>query len=357
MENNRKMILCGAGGGGGNNLIRSIRKSGYPITIIGTNMDPYALAKSTADKNYLMPSGKDPSYVDKVNRIIEREGADLITPNNDTEVGVISENREKINCKTFLPSKEAVRACQDKLEFYNHCKKNGIPVAEARLVSDLDEVEKHFEELPGDKLWCKLRQCSGSQGSLPVNSPEQVKFWVEYWEKMRNIQKRQFLLLEYLPGRDFAFQSVWKDGELVIAKCCERKSYFFARNMPSNTSSTPQLAKMTKDQRVYDICVKAIKSLDPKPHGNFCCDLKENINGDPCMTEINIGRFFMITNIFDLTGKYNTAEMHLRSAFGDPLPEMDPYGDIDESVYMIRDLDTEPTIVTKEQLENSYEKI
>ena len=36
-----------------------------------------------------------------------------------------------------------------------------------------------------------------------------------------------FLLCEYLPGRDYAVQSLWHEGELIQAKTCERLEYLF----------------------------------------------------------------------------------------------------------------------------------
>ena len=46
-----------------------------------------------------------------------------------------------------------------------------------------------------------------------------------------------FLLSEYLPGRDFGCQSVWKDGELVLIKTYERLSYLGMGSQPSRVSS------------------------------------------------------------------------------------------------------------------------
>ena len=51
-----KVLVTGAGSGGSNNLIRGIRHGAYPVRIVGSNADRYALAQSLADKNYALPA-------------------------------------------------------------------------------------------------------------------------------------------------------------------------------------------------------------------------------------------------------------------------------------------------------------
>ena len=75
-----------------------------------------------------------------------------------------------------------------------------------------------------------------------------------------------------------------------------------------------------------------------------------------CVCECNIGRFCMITPIFDRTGKYNMAEMHVRSAFDDNSVTIADPIDIAEDYYLLRELDTLPTIVHKSELDRAAEK-
>jgi carbamoyl-phosphate synthase large subunit len=61
------------------------------------------------------------------------------------------------------------------------------------------------------------------------------------------------------------------------------------------------------------------------------------------VTEINAGRFCMITNIFDLTGKQNMATTYVRLALDEPV-ESRGADDVAEDYYLVRDLDTRPGI-------------
>ena len=76
----------------------------------------------------------------------------------------------------------------------------------------------------------------------------------------------------------------------------------------------------------------------------FNFDLKESAAGVPCVTEINAGRFAMITNLYDLTGRHNMAASYVRLAFGEDSGIADPYDDGGEN-YLVRELDTLPAVL------------
>ncbi len=355
----KNIIVTGAGGGGSNNLIRGIKESGYPVYIVGTNLEHYYLARSLADKNFLIPSSDSPdAYIDALHMIITREQIDLIIPNSDREVRVISKYREQLGVLTFLPSHEIIEVCQDKYILHDKLSKQGIRVAETYAIDDLKNVDEIFTYFEGsERLWCRMRKGSGSKGSLPVKHPEQVRFWVQYWQDMRDIPEGMFLLCEYLPGRDYAFQSLWNNGKLVIAKTCERLSYLFGEYMPSGSSSTPRIGKLVNNPAVKDMCTQAIKSIAPHATGMYCVDLKESREGTPCITEINIGRFFMITPAFNAVGRHNMAELYLKLAFGDPITvgEHERFSDIgSDETFLLRELDNEPLVISAKQMKENY---
>jgi carbamoyl-phosphate synthase large subunit len=217
-------------------------------------------------------------------------------------------------------------------------------------VRTLDDVEPIFRELDRPLLWCRARRGAGARAATMVNDPEQARWWIRYWNEMRGVAVSEFTLSEFLPGRDFACQSTWQDGRLVLMKAAERLSYIEASGRPSNMSSSPQLARTVDDARVYDICVDAVRKLDGEDAaGNYCIDLKEDERGEPRVTEVNIGRFFMINNLFNRSGAHSMVDVYLRIALGaDSVPES-PYDF--EACYLVRSLDTIPTILRPEEIE------
>jgi carbamoyl-phosphate synthase large subunit len=211
-------------------------------------------------------------------------------------------------------------------------------------VRDLKSVDRIFQQLKGGRpLWCRVRSGAGSLGALPVQTPEQARSWIRYWKEMRGVPVTAFVLSEYLPGRDFGCQSVWKDGELVLIKTYERLSYLGTGSQPSRFSSAAALAKTVFEADVVDICVRAIKLLDAKASGVFSVDLKEDVRGIPCITEVGVGRFTSATNIFDMVGKHNMARTFVQLARGKPVKIEDSY-EATPDWYMMRDLDGAPRI-------------
>jgi carbamoyl-phosphate synthase large subunit len=235
-------------------------------------------------------------------------------------------------------------------------RERGVPAPLTMPVTDLDAIDGIFARFGRPRLWCRIRTGSGSRGAIPVVRPAQARAWIEYWHEMRGVPIDAFTLSEYLPGRDFAAQALWRDGALVLVKLCERLSYFGGGSQPSGISSTPALARMAAEPGVVAVCADAIRALDPRASGVFSIDLKGDGGGRPCVTEINAGRFCMITPFFDSTGRHNMAATYVRLARGEAVAIPEPY-DVADEWYMIRDLDTLPGIYHAEDLFTGIEDV
>jgi carbamoyl-phosphate synthase large subunit len=171
---------------------------------------------------------------------------------------------------------------------------------------------------------------------------------------MRGIAVTDFTLSEYLPGRDFACQSLWKDGRVVVLKTTERVAYFGGAGGPSGVSSIGGIHKTVREPEVMEVCVAAVQAIDRSATGAFSVDLKADRQGRPCVTEINVGRFLTGSPIFDLTGKHNMTATYVRLAHDEPVLIDEPY-DVAEGYYMIRDLDTLPEIFHADELKGDIE--
>jgi carbamoyl-phosphate synthase large subunit len=153
-----------------------------------------------------------------------------------------------------------------------------------------------------------------------------------------------FTLCEYLPGRDFGCQSLWREGRLLLVKTFERISYFAAGGTLSGTSSVAALAKTVDEPGVVEVVTAAVRAVDRRATGLFQTDSKENVDGVPAVTEINAGRFGLSTALFDLVGRHNMAVALVRAALGRAAP-WTPVYDAAPGHYLVRDLDTPAQIV------------
>jgi glutathione synthase/RimK-type ligase-like ATP-grasp enzyme len=338
-----RLLLTNAGYAPSNNLARSLRAGSELVFIVGCNDDQFTLKKSDADRKYLVPPADHPEWGQALRWIVETEGLDLVVPTVDSDPDSLSRVRKHLAEYLLLPPASVLELCRDKYRLIALLRANGIDAPASHEVKDLRHITRIFRELRGRPLWCRVRDGAGALGALPVRTPEHARNWIRYWKEMRGVPVSSFMLSEYLPGRDFGCQSLWKDGELVLIKTYERLSYLGMGSRPSQVSSVAALAKTVFEPRVVDTCTRAIRLLDAKVSGVFSVDLKANVRGIPCITEINAGRFSSATNIFDLVGKHNMAKSFVRLAKGLPVDIEDSY-DAAPDWYMLRGIDGAPSI-------------
>lgn len=349
-----RLLFTNAGYAPGNNLARSLRAGSEAVFIVGCNDDKFTLKKSDADKNYVVPPADHPEFGQALRWIVKTEELDLVVPTVDSDPDSLSRVRKHLAEYLLLPATSVLELCRDKYRLIALLRANGIDAPESHEVKDIKHVTRIFRELRGRPLWCRVRDGAGALGALPVRTPEHARSWIRYWKDMRGVPVSSFMISEYLPGRDFGCQSLWKDGELVLIKTYERLSYLGTGSKPAQVSSVAALAKTVFEPKVVDTCTRAIRLLGAKVSGVFSVDLKENARGVPCITEINAGRFSSATNIFDLVGKHNMAKSFVRLAKGLPL-EIDDSYDAAPDWYMVRGIDGAPCIFHASQFSDNIE--
>ncbi|MGH6689588.1 MAG: hypothetical protein ACREF4_02765 [Gammaproteobacteria bacterium] len=342
--------MLGAGSGAANNLVRSLKTGDPSLLTIGTHWDRFTLCRSSADRKFLLPKLTDEGFPDAMQQLIRKESVDLVFPNTDADVEVVSRLRHELPCRVFLPSERVVELCMDKYELGMFLRGQGFPAPVTHPIDDVEQIEAVWTRFGRPtKLWCRVRAGSGSMAALPVATSGQARAWIEYWRDMRGMPPDFFTLSEYLPGRDFACQSLWKEGQLVLLKTVERLAYFGGASHPSGVSSIASVAKTVYEPRVAAICEQAVRAIDPQVSGAFSVDLKEDETGVPNVTEINVGRFITMMNFFDFVGTANMSTTYVKLAFDEPVEIPESYDFVDD-YYFVRDVDTTPTIVHVDRL-------
>jgi carbamoyl-phosphate synthase large subunit len=360
----RRILITSAGSGPCNNLMRSLLQGDASTVLMGCHSDRFVLKQSRGQRNFLLPpadseEGRLPAFDQALRSTITGARVDLVIPGNDRDVLVLARLHERIPlpCRSFLPTVKTIALCHDKYILNLLLRDRGVPVPRTYAVSDRASLIEAWRALdPRELTWCRIRRGGASRGATMVRDADQAWSWISYWHTMRGVPVEDFTLSEFLPGRDYNVQGIWSDGRLVLIKMCERLSYLNASQQPSGMASTPALAKTVWESAAIEACEAAIRGIDLRAHGVFNFDLKENEAGVPCITEINAGRFAMITNLYDLTGRHNMAASYARLACGEPVHIDDPYDDPGE-YYLVRELDTLPGIFGAGELFEDIEKV
>jgi len=341
----KRILITGAGGNAAQNFIRSLRMAEENFYIVGTDTSPIHMECTDLEARYILPRFTDPEYLTKLNRIIQKEQVELIHPQPDVEVGFITQYRDKINAKSFLPSLEAIEICHDKTKTNECLKSHGVSVPHSVHVDSMEALPDLFYDLKRlfDIVWVRATRGAGSKAALPVKTLDQARNWIKYWIDMKGMTASDFMISEFLPGKEYAFQSLWHEGKLITSMARERVEYMFGNLMPSGQSSSPSIAKTVQRNDVNEVAVKSILAVDPKPHGVFCVDMKENSAATPCVTEINLGRFFTTSNFFSQAGS-NMPYYYVQLAFGEKLPQLPQYNALEADLYWVRGVDREPRL-------------
>lgn len=345
----KRVLVTGAGGPAGINFVKSLQLVPDKIFISGTESSEYFRQLIPTSNRYLVPKAKEAGYIKRLNEIIRKERIEFLHAQPDVEVEVISKNREKIETKTFLPSKKVVKACQDKLESARIWRQKNVPAAKTLLLRKKEDVERALEML-GSQIWIRARHGAGGKGSSPVANRETALSWIAYW-KSRNVNW-EFIAQEHLPGRNVGFHSLWKEGKLVTSMARERLQYIYPHLSPSGITGTPAVQRTIHDDRINRVGIKAVTAIDSNFSGIACVDLKENDEGVPCVTEINPGRMFTTSFFFSLASKIirkdyfaNIPYLYTKLAFKEELPDIPKYNVLPEDIFWIRHMDAPARLI------------
>jgi biotin carboxylase len=340
----KRVLITGAGGSASIGFTRCLKIAPEKLFTVGTECNEKFVFNSETDVKILVPSAKSPSYIDVLNEIIEKYDVDFIHVQPDVEVRVLSENREKIKCSMFLPSKETIDICQNKLESNRIWQEKNVPTGQTIFIGNIEDLKEAFNAIK-PPLWVRAIKGAGGRGSLLVQKYEHAEKWIDYWSGWGN-----FIASEYLPGANCGWDAIFKDGDLITCQTKERLEYMLARASPSGITGTTAIAKSVNKKDVDKIAENAVRAVDPKPHGVFSVDLKADKDGNFAVTEINPGRFLTSSLHFFYTAKNLMPYIYLKIAYNEKVTENILKQTTPEGTILIRSLDTKPITLKETRL-------
>lgn len=345
------VLVTGAGGSAGANVVDALRRSGAGYRIVGTDCSPVHLHLSTADVRMVAPRADDPAYADTLVAAVTEYRVEVVLPQPDPEVLAIGALRDRLPAHTLLPSQAALETASDKELLARSLRDKGVAVPETRDWDTPKAMDEAVDDLLArhDRVWIRARTGAGSRASLPVRNASQAEAWISWWVEERGLGRGDFMAAEFLPGREFAYQSVWQEGELVAGQARERVEYLYGHLTPSGQTSTPAVARTVDEPDVDETACAAILALDPSPSGAYCVDLKQDAAGRARVTEINAGRFFTTSNFFAAAG-LNMPDLLVRCALGER-PERVGSSPLPANLYWIRMVDMHYALVPGHELD------
>jgi biotin carboxylase len=292
----KRILVTGSGGIGGVNFVRALKLFQDEFFIVGTDFNKYYLEFPELDERIISPRHSDPNFIPLLNQLSDQHKIEFLHPQPSSEALVVSQNIDRISTKTLLPPADVIS--KDKLETQKILSKLGILVAKTKVVDNFDVLENTFSELGGGPLWIRAKSGAGGNLSLLCNDASEAEHWMKLWIMRKKANFHDFMIQQYLPKRNIAWDSFWYDGKLICSFTRERLEYPLKHISPSGITGTPTVSKIIVDESVNKIGVNAVKSISKKPQGNFAVDLKEDEDGNWHVTEIDSGKFHTTTPLW-----------------------------------------------------------
>ncbi len=176
------------------NLFKGAAKSlGIQSQIVAGDCSKYAPALYFADKRYLLPRIDGSTYIDEIINICIHESIRLVVPTIDTELELLSRNRERIRDESgaivLVSNPSVISICADKLLTHEFLVEHRFGSPKVYDPSSMDFSKMEFP------LFIKPKSGSSSIGAKRVNDADELRFLLK--------TTKEPMVQEYLTGQEF----------------------------------------------------------------------------------------------------------------------------------------------------------
>jgi hypothetical protein len=349
------VLITGVGGPTPRSFARAIKEIGNyaHYRLIATDIHPYAVGlyqSNLFEKSYITPRSSDTGYWAAMEKIIEDEQIDMavILPEQEVLAWCQRQAQGSLPCKALIPPQVAVDKMLDKGILTEALASSGLVPASVMIDPDNTlDIERAANSL-SYPYWVRSATGSSGLGSFKITSEDDLLRWISI-----NRDIKRFIASAYLPGRNLACKMLYWHGKLVRSACAERVNYIMAKVAPSGITGNTSFGRLLNAPEVFEVANQTMELMfaltGAEKHGFYTVDLKEDANGVPMVTEINV-RHVAFTQCFALGGA-NLCEDTIRLLNGDPDFDMEfRLYKFEEGLIFLRDVDERPILMNEKDL-------
>lgn len=349
-----RILFSGVGGPTPRSFALAIKQDARfkDVVLVGTDINPLAIGlyqKELFSKSYLLPPADDANYRNAVNKIIKKESIEYAIVMPEMEVLSWSQwnEEEALPCRALLPPLNLAKALVDKSKMTEILEGMDLVPASVSFYAHQKDWNALIEEL-GEDFWVRSSSGSSGFGSLRITSKKALENWIQL-----NPEVSHFLASKFLQGRNLACKLLYYDGNLIRSALGERVSYIMSKVAPSGITGNTSFGRLLNDPNVVDEAIRAMNRIfeyiGAKRHGFFTVDFKEDENGKPYITEINV-RHVAFTQCF-AAGGANFAADTLDLLSGNPsFDKTYLMYTFEEGLIFLRDVDSSPILMREKDL-------
>lgn len=349
-----KILVTGVGGPTPRSFALSLIKFGDKFnnsTFIATDNNPLSIGlyqKDLFEKSYLIPGCNDENYWSTINQIVKDNNIEyaIIQPEMEViEWSKFAQNNQ-LPCKVLLPNYDLACSLVDKAKLNDLLLPLNLTPLSFEFDRNYENLEEIFDKL-GKEFWVRSSKGTSGLGSLKINNLESLKNWIHI-----NGDVTTFLASKFLSGRNLACKLLYWNGKLVRSASAERVNYIMSKVAPSGITGNTSFGRFLNDEKIVNIASKAMdylfNQLNIEPNGFFTIDLKEDENGTPFITEINV-RHVAFTQCFAAAGA-NFAEDIMRLLNNDQSFDMNyKMYEFEKDLIFLRDVDSLPILMKENE--------
>lgn len=349
-----KILVTGVGGPTPRSFSISLKKySTYKdFELIATDINPLAVGLYQNDlfeKSYIVPKATDSNYWCEIENIIKENNIEYAVILPELEVMEWSKRKKDgtLPCKVLLPDHSLSELLVDKArmtEMLEH-----LDIVPESVEFKRDEINlANISNKLGYPYWVRSSSGTSGLGSLKIEDENSLKNWIHI-----NPNVETFLASKFLSGRNLACKMLYYEGKLLRAAIGERVNYIMAKVAPSGITGNTSFGRLLNDPEIFEAANVAMnymfKQTGAEKHGFFTVDFKEDENGKPYITEVNV-RHVAFTQCF-AAGGANFAEDTVRLLDEDQTFDREfKLYEFEKDLIFLRDVDSLPIIMKETEL-------
>ncbi len=349
-----KILITGVGGPTPRSFAIALKKFApyKDVTLVATDINPLAVGLYQKDlfaQSFVVPGATSPDYWDAIDKIVTENNIDIAVILPELEVMEWSKRKitHQLPCKALIPDHSMADLLVDKSKMTDILKDLDIVPPSVTFSRDLEDFTAVFDKLKGN-FWVRSSSGTSGLGSLKVDDLDSLKNWIQI-----NPNVQQFLASQFLPGRNLACKLLYFNGKLLRTACAERVNYIMAKVAPSGITGNTSFGRLLNEPVLVDEAIRAMDHLfehtGAARHGFFTVDFKEDHNGKPYITEINV-RHVAFTQCFAEGGANFCADTVRLLESDTSFDHQFKMYEFEKDLIFLRDVDALPILMKEHEL-------
>ena len=233
-------------------LVQSFQKAAKRLNIksnvVAGDCSETAPAIYFADRKAILPRIDEVNYIDEIINVCKREGIRLVIPTIDTDLLLLSEERERIESESgavvLISSTEVISICRDKINTQKFLEENEFKIPKMYSEEELDSGEIEFP------LFIKPKSGSSSINTFKVNNIEELATY-------RSLIKEP-IVQDFMEGKEFTVDVFLDFGGNLIS--------VVPRLRMATRSGEISKGKIIKDKEIIEDIKRLVEVLKPVGH-------------------------------------------------------------------------------------------